>query len=130
MIFGGIPSSAIIRHGLTMDGIERGDKVNKANDRWLLKLPCSLKKLNVYCLDQSMDMPEKAELQRKLELLRKIYEEDRLENMKRICEKYRNAGVAAMNELLELTGDPKPSPFEVMRTAGFDPQVLGFDPDT
>ncbi|BHF65447.1 hypothetical protein SprV_0200845700 [Sparganum proliferum] len=94
------------------------------------EVPCSLQNLNVYRPAQSMDMPEKVELQRKLELLRKIYEEGRLENLRHICEKYRNAGVAAMNELLELTGDPKLSPFEVMRAAGFDPQVLGFDPDT
>uniref|UniRef100_A0A5K3EWQ4 DUF2384 domain-containing protein n=2 Tax=Mesocestoides corti TaxID=53468 RepID=A0A5K3EWQ4_MESCO len=70
---------------------------------------------------------DKRELKRKCELLLKIYEEGRIEEIKEVTNKYKIAGRKAIEAWLEYAAEPKPDPAVLLEHAGFDPSALGLE---
>ncbi|VDM32891.1 unnamed protein product [Hydatigera taeniaeformis] len=72
-------------------------------------------------------LDDKAEIKRKYELVLKIYEEDRVNTIRDATTRYKAAGRAALASWLDYMTEPRPDPADLLRSVGFNPEVLGLE---
>ncbi|VDO13477.1 unnamed protein product, partial [Rodentolepis nana] len=77
--------------------------------------------------DTQQVLEEKKEIKRKCDLLLKIYEEQRIEKLRYEMTKYKMAARAALYEWIDYSVEPRPDPAALLRSAGFEPEILDLE---